>query len=208
MRARLLVSLVALLLAACGDDPPAAPPAAAAPTSEALAEHFRALVKAAQAQDVEALKGLVGAMIPSRAELAGLLKPGPDADAWLAAYEGPTTETFKPDEAPKSGLGSSTRTEIHVHRATTEELAAYVKGTVAFAEFPGGMKDFARTLAAPGRAWWCVEAVEPGKDSGTRFTAFTDVAGRFVLVVKPWRALRRTEPPAAEGPAETPEPGK
>jgi hypothetical protein len=127
------------------------------------------------------------------------VRPGAEGQAWLAAYDGPVSETFLPEEASRAGLGSPTRTEIFVHRTTTEELAAYERGSTAFQEFPGGMKDFARTVAAPGRAWWCVEAREPGKDDGTRFTALTDVDGRFVLVVKPWRALRKAGAEAGDG---------
>jgi hypothetical protein len=218
MRVMLVIVAASVVMAGCGDDPPpaapagtqpaaapapaAAPPAAPASvplTSDGLAAHFRAMVEAAKAQDVDAIKRLVVPMVPSRTELAGVVKPGAEGQAWLAAYDGPVSETFLPEEAPKAGLGSPTRTEIFVHRTTTEELAAYERGSTAFKEFPGGMKDFARAVAAPGRTWWCVEAREPGKDSGTRFTAFTDVGGRFILVVKPWRALRKAGAEAGEG---------
>lgn len=205
MRMAAPILLCTLLLSACGEDaPPAGSGSGAAPraaplTSEQLAERFRAMVAAAKAQDVAAIQGLVTPMIPSRAELAGVLKAGPEADAWLRAYDGPTRETFKPDEAHKAGLGSATRTEIFVHQTTTEELVTYARGSVAFAEFPGGMKDFARSLAAPGRTWWCVEAREPGKESGTRFTAFTEIGGRFVLIVRPWRALPKADGEAGGG---------
>lgn len=201
-----LLAAVSLLLPGCGGESPSPAPApAAAPTREGLAAHFQQLVAAAKAQDADALKALVTALIPSRDELRSLLKPGPEADAWLAAYVGPVTETWKPGDAPKAGLANPVRTEIFVHQTTTEELAAYEKGSVAFAEFPGGMKDFARTLAAPGRTWWCVEAREPGKEHGTRYTAFAAAGGRFVLVVKPWRA-RPQPPPEHVSPAPQPAP--
>ena len=80
-------------------------------------------------------------------------------------------------------------TDVQVHAATTEEIQRYEKGTAAFAEFPGGMRRFAAQVAAPGRTWYVVELLEPGKDAGMKYTCFTKVGKRFVVILKPWRAL-------------------
>jgi hypothetical protein len=197
-RALLPTLLVAALLGGCGGEPtPAVPtPAPPADTAAALKAQFEGFVALGKAGDKDALARAGRELLPTREELRTLLRPGPESETWLAAYKGPTAET-----PPKPGASAAdvdtTRQEIHVHAATTEEIIAYVRDSVAWKEFPGGMRRFAQRVAAPGRTWYTVEAVEPGKESGTRFTCFTHVGGRFVLVLRPWRAMpaERNEPP-------------
>jgi hypothetical protein len=187
-------------LTACGDaGTPAPAPTAQVfqgaptpqvpPSLDALAAQFQAARKAGDASKATAL---AYSLVPSKAELATLVRPGDASEAWLAAMkfvDVPLTDPAVADlgrqlfdpEDPKF-------TETRVHAATTEELVAYAAGTAAFDEFPGGMRRFA-AIAAPGRTWDVVEHVEPGGRLGMKYTCFTRVGARFIFVPKPWRFL-------------------
>ncbi|MGE0193452.1 MAG: hypothetical protein AB7T63_15590 [Planctomycetota bacterium] len=207
-----LMVVLACGLCACGDPPAPHVPAASLPGAGAppadpktrardLAEIMTTIVAAQNANDGRTYLAAMHAFVPTRAEVRSLLREGPATETFLAALKDTTVEDGLRDRRPPNAqqLPPTTRTEVTVHVATTEELAAYERGTVAFAEFPGGMKRFAREVAAPGRACYAVELREPGHDSGTRITAFADLGDRFVLVAKPWRALP-DEREADEGP--------
>jgi hypothetical protein len=205
--ARLLV-VSALALAGCKDEPPPpgptppppTPPASPPSTSpleriphpdtlEALAREFQTAQKA---KDPKRLGQLGASVVPSESEWKALVRPGPDADAFLAQ---PKTTGFSPDSEEAKALGAlfapggPERTEILVHRATTEEIAAYEKGSLAFEEFPGGMQRFAQQVAAPGLTWWVVECVEPGSSTGMKYSVFTRHGNRWLFVPKPWRMM-------------------
>lgn len=192
-RLGIAILLVTTALVACGDPTPPthapAVPTQLPDTSSALKALFEELAAFAKAGDRDALARSGRTLLPTRDELRRVLRPGPETDTWLAAYKGPTAESPPPPSGAPSVETDTRRSEIHVHAATTEELVAYVRGSVAWKAFPGGMRRFAERIAAPGRTWYAVEAREPGKDSGTRLTCFTHVGARFVLVAKPWRAL-------------------
>ncbi len=193
------VLLPAFLLIACGEHPstsstqPAAQPspADAVPDPDALHEVIDAWVKAQNAGDTDRFLEITRAFVPTRAELRSMLREGAAADAFVADAKGLTRDDSDVAKAPPAGrsLRKTKRTDIFVHVATSEEIAEYKRGTVAFAEFPGGMRRFAQTLAAPGRIWYAVELREPGHSSGTRITAFTRLGGRFFIVPKPWRSM-------------------
>jgi len=195
-------------LAGCGGDasdgskpaPPVAAPgaAAAAPaggvaqpaTLEGLVARFQALRKAG---DAAGLQALAASTIPSTTELAAVLRSGPERDAFLSKYP---LHDMKADDPRVAELGkglfepsNGKQTEVLVHASTTEELAAYAKGTMAFEEFPGGCQRFARLVAAPGRTWYVVELVAPGEASGMKYSIFTKLGDRFLFVSKPWRAM-------------------
>jgi hypothetical protein len=155
-------------------------------TLEAL---LRDLVKANLDGDAARVKEITLSMLPTTADLRAVLREGPATDAFLAKFPAKDLSESALVDVALVEAGERTRTEVRVHAATTEELAAYARGTVAASEFPQGMQRFARDVAAPGRTWYCAEFVEPGKDSGTRYTCFTRLGDRFLIVVKPWRSL-------------------
>jgi hypothetical protein len=193
--------LTLTLLAGCGDAPPA-PTTPAAVTSDAGdtvkdPAALRALVEtwigAQNAGDGARYLEVMRGFLPTRAQLRAMLREGPATEAFLAAagrmtVEGSPVAKVAPADKP---LPKTTRTDVFVHAATTEEIAAYEKGSEAFEEFPGGMRRFAERIAAPGRVWYAVEMREPGHDAGTRITAFTRVGGHFLIVPKPWRVMPR-----------------
>lgn len=192
----MLVAPFAPLLVAChavrAPRPQAASAAAAAatPAPSTLAELVAAFQAAHAAGDVAAATALAKATVPTAAELATTVRTGAAAEAFLAAYP--------IDEMPESAVetlgqelfrpGDPVNTVTQTHAATTEEIVAYREGSVAFAEFPGGMRRFA-ALAAPGRTWYVVELVPPGSSTGMKYTCFTRVGGRWIFLPKPWRAI-------------------
>ena len=210
-------ALAALLsLPAFGDEPPPAAPPAPAPAPEAPApaekaadtkESLGTLVgawqKAHAAKDEATLLKLAFPMIPTTADLKALLVAGAGADDFLAKF--PAKDLKADDPMVKSLAGglfkptSAEQTRVAVHAATTEEIVAYAKDSVASAEFPGGMKRFA-ALCKPKLTFYVVELLEPDKDAGMKFSCFANVDGRWIFIAKPWRALGREEaPPPAPG---------
>ncbi len=184
--ARTLLALLAVVCLVACEEAEQPKPAA---TLDALAAQFQAARKAG---DEAKATALAYSLVPSKAELATLVTKGEASDAWLAAFK--FVDLAMNDPVVK-GLGQQLfepgdpkRTVTQVHAATTEELVAYAKGSVAFEEFPGGMQRFA-AIGAPGRTWYVVEHVEPGSSTGMKYTCFTKVGERFVFLPKPWNAL-------------------
>lgn len=202
---RILLSGLALgVVVACGGEAPSpGTKPGAAPAGSTAGQHpdtLEALVAAVQRARAtgkgEDAKALVASMVPTKADLAALLTPGPAADAFVAAWK---FVDLPPQTPAVAELGAAlfdprdpARTETRVHAATTEEIVAYAKGSVAWKDFPGGMRRFA-ALAAPGRTWYVVEHVEPGKDTGMKYTCFTRVGARWIFLPKPWSALPRED---------------
>ena len=195
---------IALALTACGGEPPASAPLApdlriAQPaTLEGLAKAFQ---KAQQARDTVAVGALGASVVPTSEELMNLVKPGPEASAFLLAQKvvgwPATSSEAKSLGASLFAPGEPSRTEVKTYSATTEEIAEYAKGGVAFAEFPGGMKRFAERVAAPGRVWWVAVCVAPGRSSGTKYSCFTRLGSRWLFLPKPWRSIARDQAPDA-----------
>lgn len=80
------------------------------------------------------------------------------------------------------------RTEVLVHRATTEELAARAPGSPAVTEFPAGAQLLA-PLLRPGTAFYEVETVEPGNDRGTKFHMLFWDGATWRMLGPAWRYL-------------------
>ena len=199
------LTLVSVLAASgCGDGSATAErpsPKAARSGRDLLLDLVSGIQTAQAAKDSRLIAGVAHGMVPTTADLKACTREGPDAEAFRAAY---TPKNLTPEDPTVVGLGVSLfvrgdpkRTEVLVHAATTEELAAYAKGTVAYAHFPGGMKRFAERIAAPHQTWYVVKLVEPGQASGMTYTCFTEVNGRMIFVGKPWRLIAR-EPAATE----------
>ena len=145
--------------------------------------------KMQQDEDSNMLGALADAILPRPAELASLVHEGSAGEHFVSAYQGPLQGDVSNMAAKHLFRTPAARTEIHVHAATTEEIAAGEAD-----EFPGGLRRFAQRVAKPGRVWYVVEIVEPGKDVGTKFSVFTKLGDRFVFLAKPWRYLPKEEP--------------
>jgi len=82
---------------------------------------------------------------------------------------------------PKAG-----QTELLLWEATTDDLKA---GTGNARKFPGGYKRVAKLLKS-GLKVYRFKFVRPGEKLGMAFDGLYNLGGRWVLMPKPWRALR------------------
>ena len=166
-----------------------APPVAFKDGADGLAELFKASQAACTSKDFTKGKQIVMSVLPGKDQLKKALKddaPGDFIDKALEQYKEvpPDAEKVACIFAPPG------RTEIKVHKSTTEEIVAYKEGTPAFEEFPGGAKKLAETVLKPQMAFYEVEALEPGNDKGTKFHMFFWDGGQWRMMGPAWRALK------------------
>ena len=76
--------------------------------------------------------------------------------------------------------------EILLWESTTEGLADY-QGEAKF--FPGAYTEIAHNLM-PGRTWYRMKFVQPGRKLGTAFDLFTYVNGHWRIFHRPWAVMR------------------
>ena len=187
MRTAKLVVAAAVLLGAAACQQQARQPDGAAGLRDLMAS----IVAASNAGDVARAAGLIRGLVPDEAALKKALRDDADpavrdgAKSILKQLPGGDAEVAKL-------IHPEARTEINVHAATTEELARYEAGSVAYQEFPGGAKTLAEKGLRPGMTFYEVEFVEPGKDAGLKFHLFFHDGTRWRMLGPLWRALRGT----------------
>jgi hypothetical protein len=198
MRIALLAALI-FSVAACGskDGDGAAPASKGADTQKGPSKRGPA--------DTGKPKGLdfPGTMDGAKALLQAFLKPGADYAGMSKALR-PTTADYKAlyNDAfagkleamygpawdagalvlkPKAG-----QSELLLFSATTDDFKA---GNEKAGKFPGGYKKVANELK-PGQTLYRFKFVKPGETLGMAFDGLAHVNGRWVIVPKPWRAMR------------------
>ncbi|HEY7912044.1 MAG TPA: hypothetical protein VIG62_09055 [Blastocatellia bacterium] len=92
------------------------------------------------------------------------------------------------EEADK--LARPEQTVVKINAATTEEIAGYQKGSVAFNEFPAGARRLAETVLRPGLTFYQVEFLEPGKDDGMKYHLFYWDGEQWTMLGPIWRVLK------------------
>lgn len=81
-------------------------------------------------------------------------------------------------------------TEIVAHAATTEEILANDPASIAFKEFPGGVRKLAEKGALKqGVTFYEVEWVRPGEDAGMKYHLFFWDGGRWRMLGPAWRGI-------------------
>ena len=190
VRALLTLVPVALALAACGADASYGQAGqggtAVASTPEALRAHIASLhALQREGKGADAGKALL-AMVPDEARLRRALAesaPATTVQAILTMYEG-----FR--GVPPPPLAKDHHTEVHVHSATTAELAADAPGGAAIAEFPGGARQAAKAgLLRDGVTFHEVELLEPGQENGIKYHLFFHDGTGWSMLGAIWRAL-------------------
>jgi hypothetical protein len=78
---------------------------------------------------------------------------------------------------------------VKVYGATTEEIAMNARGSVVFAEFPGGAVRMAEQILRPGMTFYEVEFLEPGKEYGMKYHLFFWDGRQWTMLGPVWRAL-------------------
>lgn len=156
--------------------------------ADGLKALFVASQAACHAKDFAKGRAIVSGLLPTADALKKALRDDtpPDlADKVIGLFQ----EMPSDDEKLACLFSPDGRTEIQVHASTTEEIAAYADGSVAFTEFPGGAKRLAETALRPQTVFYEVEAVEPGKDRGTKFHMFFWDGARWQMLGPAWRVL-------------------
>jgi hypothetical protein len=83
------------------------------------------------------------------------------------------------------------QTEVQVHAATAEEMAAYEDGSVASKEFPAAVKALAeKGVFVPGKTYYEVEFLEPGNDVGMKYHLFYWDGSGWSMLGPVWRMLQ------------------
>lgn len=165
--------------------------AAPDPGADDLRAALAALQAAIEVGDQAEAAAMTRALLPTGDQIGSALGAGADADirARIIAFHAGLPR----DDASLAGLLASKpgQTEIGVHAATTEEIAAYAEGSVAYAEFPGGARDLAGAgILKPGLTFYEAEFVEPGEDAGIKYHLFFWNGTSWSMLGPLWRALR------------------
>lgn len=182
--ARLFTGVV---LVACSKKPA---PIAQADGPDGLRALF-AQARAACEHDTAKGRAIVESLIPTAEQVATIVTPEAPA-GFVDLVASQTTEIPASDDRAACLLSPPGRTEILVHRATTEELAAQTTA-VASEEFPSGARGLAHVLR-PQLTFYEVETVEPGKDRGTKFHMFYWDGERWRMLGPAWRYLPGEHP--------------
>lgn len=82
------------------------------------------------------------------------------------------------------------QTIIQVHKATTEDLIAYEKGSAAYNEFPPGARTLAEKYFKPNTTFYEVEMLEPGAKYGMKYHLFFWNGSSWSMFGPGWRVLK------------------
>jgi hypothetical protein len=180
MLGKLGMGFVALVLAG----------AAFAHTADSLKSAVQAIHKANAAGDAATAAKLTADLLPDEARIKKGAREDADAALVAAVVDMHKKITPPPDRFATIMQPTPKHTEVRVHAATTEEIVAYEKGSVAFNEFPGGAKKLAAGFLKPKTTWYEVEVVEPGRPKGTRFHLFFWDGAKWTMMGPAWRVLK------------------
>ena len=160
-------------------------------TPENLKLLFEKIQKASAAGDEKGALALTHGVLPDEAALKKGLKDAAPAEfvqqslaLWkslLPAEDARRAKVFAPDPE---------KTQVRVYGSTTEEILKYEKGSVAFAQFPGGAKQLAETMLRPGMTYYEVVVAKPGADSGVKYHLFYWAGDRWSCLGPLWRAIK------------------
>jgi sortase (surface protein transpeptidase) len=160
-------------------------------TADDLKKQFTAIQAAINTGKKDDAASLTKALLPDAARLKKALSdqvPEANIAKVLEMYAGLTKN---PAAVGMLLAVPSARSEVKVHAATTEEIAKYADGSVAFNEFPGGAKNLATSgTLRPGVTFYEVEATEPGKSAGTKFHLFYFDGAGWAMLGPVWRVLK------------------
>ena len=157
-----------------------------------LRELFVRARTACQASDVATGRAIVASLMPTRDQLRrALVDTAPDSVVEMIVAQAKEIPTD--DAKAACVLSPPGRTEIAIHRATTEEIAAR-SARVVVDEFPRGTQSLS-PLLRPGTTFYEVETVEPGADKGTKFHLLFWDGTQWRMLGPAWRYVgAATEP--------------
>jgi hypothetical protein len=159
--------------------------------AEGLKALFEKMVAAAKEGKLDRVGEVVRSLIPTKADLNELLRPewvekiAPELEGQM----GKMRELDAVAVARSFGLQPD-RSQIDVYKTTTEELASYEKGSMAWEKFAGGARRVAQKALQPRKELFAVEMREPGHRLGTKYQLFAYANGHWALLGKLWRSVR------------------
>ncbi len=157
--------------------------------AENLKSLFEELHRAISTSDVKKAAALTRAMLPDESRIRKALKDDISAETVnqiVAFYK--TRMPTADEQVARIFYAKPENTEVHVYGATSEELARYEGGSVAFNHFPGGSKSIAAMLR-PGLTFYEVERVKPGERAGMVYHLFFWDGARWAMLGPLWRML-------------------
>ena len=190
MRAITRGFVVVLALAACGGDENGNGIVSGGSIDDYLAS-YRAVQATGDYVKIDALNL---SLMPTRDELRAMMRDDNDAAKKFAEdyphVKSAANKDFLKQLRRQLLMAPAERTVVLPTGATAGEIIRNESGGNAAKEFPGGMRRFAPLVRDPERMFYVVELLEPGKDTGTKFTCLTKLNGRWVFVLKPWRQIK------------------
>jgi len=168
-------------------------------TKASLRELMHDIKNAQDNQNFEKAKVLIMSIIPSKSSVKKALKPNLDSkfineSSKMSAYiekrkKGKSKKVFNEFLSKKFFRIKKAQTQVLVHEATTEDLIAYKKDSVAWKEFSGGARKAANKVLKPKMKFYQVEFLEPGKKRGMKYHLFYWDGKNCKMLGKVWRAL-------------------
>lgn len=143
-------------------------------------------------QDGPTAAQMVRDLLPDEARLQSAIGSGATPEIW-AKIKAFHDQLPKTDDVALAKLlaAKPAQTMVKVHGATTEEIAQYAEGSVAFAEFPGATQDLAKAgILKPGVTFFEVEFLEPGANSGMKYHLFYWDGVSWSMLGPVWRAIK------------------
>lgn len=138
-------------------------------------------------------KALLEAFMKPGADLPGMSKAlRPTSADYKTLYAADFAEKLDKMYSPAWDAGALVlkpkpgQTGLLLFSATTDDFKA---GNEKAGKFPGGYKKIVDKLN-PGQTLYRFKFVEPGKTLGMAFDGLAHVNGHWVIVPKPWRAMR------------------
>ena len=142
---------------------------------------------------MDGAKALLGSFLKPGADFAGMSKAlRPTKDDYKALYTDEFAGKLDAMYAPAWDAGALVlrpkdgQTDMLLFSATAEDFKA---GNEAAGKFPGGYKKIADQMK-PGITLYRFKFVKPGETLGMAFDGLSHVNGHWVIVPKPWRAMR------------------
>ncbi|MEM4405386.1 MAG: hypothetical protein QXR28_05960 [Nitrososphaerota archaeon] len=139
-------------------------------------------------KDHKLAASLFQSLIPDETRLKRALREGLSAEvrAQIVAYH----KSMPVNEENVAGLVRSGQSVVKLHAATTEEIARYEQGSVAYKEFPGGAKRVAEQILRKGVTFYEVEFLEPGKGAGVKYHLLYWDGEQWSMLGPVWRVLK------------------
>lgn len=160
-------------------------------TAAHLKSIFARMLKARKEGDLKTAAKLARGLFPDADKIESAFREGSDG---VVAKMNTMYSRRPPDSDTKAWATlfrcRPTQTEVQVHGATTEEIAANAKDSIVWKEFPGGAVQAAKKVLKPNATFYEVELTEPGKSSGMKYHLFFHNGKQFVMLGKVWRAMR------------------